>query len=151
MCEIKASTLAERRAEIRAGELLREMAKNKGTRGDGRPKLGGNSELPPKDTSPKLADLGVSKTQSSRWQKLAALPKDKQEAKIKAATQKAEAAIEPQPRKRSPPHNTTRHGTAHDGTTLHITPQHDTSRQIEIELLDLMNARVRNPCRGRFR
>ena len=77
------------------------MEKNKGSRGGGRPSKGGSKELRPKDATPKLADLGVTKDQSSRWQKLAALPKDEQEEKIEAAKRKAEAAIEPPPKRDS--------------------------------------------------
>jgi hypothetical protein len=49
------------RAKRRAGELLAVTEKNRGT------VLGGNAVLPP-DPTPKLADLGVSKIDSSRWQ-----------------------------------------------------------------------------------
>jgi len=62
------------RAERRAGELLAEMPKNKGTRGDGRPPLGGRDDRPPKDERQRLSDLGISKDESSRWQKLARMP-----------------------------------------------------------------------------
>jgi hypothetical protein len=55
------------RAERRAGELLREMEKNKGAK----PGKTGRKARPALDTRPKLADIGVTKTQSSRWQKLA--------------------------------------------------------------------------------
>jgi hypothetical protein len=57
------------RAEIRAGELLREMEKNKGSRGTGsnQHQVRSSKESAP----PKLSDLGVFHTQSSRWQKLA--------------------------------------------------------------------------------
>jgi phage N-6-adenine-methyltransferase len=91
---IEHATEIRMRAEIRAGELLREMDKNEGTRSQGRPKKGGNSQRPPKYEPPKLSDLGVSKMQSSRWQKLAALPKEEQEAKIEQAKRKAEMAID---------------------------------------------------------
>lgn len=61
------------RAEIRAGELLREMPKNEGTRGTGDAnigrKTGGRDERPPVDTTNKtLKDLGITKTQSAQWQ-----------------------------------------------------------------------------------
>jgi hypothetical protein len=87
------------RAEIRAGELLAEM-KVRGERqkpGDvGTPKSrkrkDGSSALP--STAPRLSDLGVTKTQSSRWQKLAALPRAQQDALIARAKSKAEQAIE---------------------------------------------------------
>jgi hypothetical protein len=42
------------------------MEKNKGARSQWRPKKGGSSERPPKNATPKLSGLGVSKTQSSR-------------------------------------------------------------------------------------
>ncbi len=60
------------KAEVRAGELLREMDKNKGVR------LGGNKRLPP-DGATKLKDVGVTKSQSSRWQAQASVPKAERE------------------------------------------------------------------------
>jgi hypothetical protein len=63
------------RAERRAGELLAEVEKNKGVRSQlqGRDVSGGSIVRPPEDWVPTLSELGVSKTQSSRWQKLAKL------------------------------------------------------------------------------
>jgi hypothetical protein len=56
------------RAERRAGELLSGMAQQ-GQRHSGR---GNNKKkLESKPTTPKLEDLGVSKDQSSKWQRLA--------------------------------------------------------------------------------
>jgi phage N-6-adenine-methyltransferase len=83
------------RAEIRAGELLQRNPKNRGTRGtaQGRNASGGIERRPPEDTTPTLAQLNISKTQSSRWQRLAALPTQQQELKIAQAKHKAEAAI----------------------------------------------------------
>src|SRR5216684_848102 len=64
------------RAERRAGEILKEMDKAKGRCGPGRGKAG-SCAGPAFNTAPTLKDLGVSKTQSSKWQRLADLnPKD---------------------------------------------------------------------------
>jgi site-specific DNA-methyltransferase (adenine-specific) len=65
------------RAERRAGELLQDMEKNVGAQGRIQEHLsGGNTVLPPEDDLPTLADLGLSKMQSSRWQTIAAMPED---------------------------------------------------------------------------
>jgi hypothetical protein len=55
------------RAERRGGEILKEMAEN----GERDPGGRGRIECRP---ATQLANLGVTKSQSSRWQKLAALP-----------------------------------------------------------------------------
>src|SRR3954468_11429425 len=68
-CEIRL------RAERRAGQLLREMEKAKG----GRPSL----ENPSRATTG-LSDLGISRDQSSKWQKLAGIPEDDFEASLAA-------------------------------------------------------------------
>jgi hypothetical protein len=68
-CEIRL------RAERRCGQLLaeREMAKGLLKQGQELPQSHGA-------TTETLDDLGISKTQSSRWQKLAAIPEDEFEA-----------------------------------------------------------------------
>jgi hypothetical protein len=96
---IEHATEIRMRAEIRAGELLREMEKNKGARSQlkGGVPVGDRAPKPPRDTVPTLKDLGVTKSQSSRWQKVAALPKDEQEEKI--ADTKRKAVLDPKPNK----------------------------------------------------
>jgi hypothetical protein len=64
-CEIRL------RAERRCGQLLAELEKAKGAQGSGSNQHEVRSHV---DTAPKLSDLKISKGQSSRWQKLAAIP-----------------------------------------------------------------------------
>jgi hypothetical protein len=89
-CElIEHATEIRKRAEIRAGELLAEAAE-RGERHSGR----GDQKSGSQAATPKLSDIGVTKSQSSRWQQMAALPKDEQEALIERAKKTAAAAIE---------------------------------------------------------
>jgi phage N-6-adenine-methyltransferase len=74
------------RAERRAGELLIEM-KESGERDSGN---GGDRKSQSQSATMKLADLGVSKTQSSRWQHLAKLSDDKFEERVERAKSLAE-------------------------------------------------------------
>lgn len=59
------------RAERRAGEMLKNMPKNTG----GGDTSGGNIVQPPQEP-PKLSDIGINKSQSSRWQKIAEIPEE---------------------------------------------------------------------------
>lgn len=95
---INHATDVRMRSEIRAGELLREM-KVRGERAKPGDAGGGtdSSGVRP-SVNPTLSDLGVTKTQSSRWQKLASLAPDEQEAKIEKAKAKAAEACEPKER-----------------------------------------------------
>jgi ParB family chromosome partitioning protein len=79
------------RAERRAGELLAEMDKAKGTQGQlaGRDSSGSNIMLPPENDVPTLADLGIGRMQSSRWRTIARIPENKFEEHI--ATVKAQS------------------------------------------------------------
>jgi hypothetical protein len=86
---INRATEIRKRAEIRAGELLAEMEKAKGgEQHHKRPT--GTTQVP----VPTLKDFGISKNQSSRWQKLAALDEDEQEARIAQAKRLAVAVTE---------------------------------------------------------
>jgi len=64
------------RAERKAGEFLAEMELSKGSQGqlNGNPNFGGRIVEPPKNDTPTLTDLGINKSQSSRWQTIATLP-----------------------------------------------------------------------------
>ena len=69
-CEIRL------RAERRAGQLLSDMEKNPGTRGEGRPRKDGSKIRRSAGCTaypPKLEDIGITKDQSSKWQRLALL------------------------------------------------------------------------------
>jgi protein gp37 len=72
------------RAERRAGELLIEMAERK-ERHSGR----GDQKTGSQAATPKLKDLDINKTQSSRWQALAALDHDQFEARVEGASKQA--------------------------------------------------------------
>jgi DNA N-6-adenine-methyltransferase (Dam) len=91
---IRQATEIRFRAERRAGELLREMPKNEGVRSQlrGDVPVGGSAPQPPTDETPTLAALGVTKTQSSKWQRLAALPEDKFQIRVEHAKARAEWA-----------------------------------------------------------
>jgi len=78
------------RAEIRAGELLREMS-GRGQRDQGK---GGDRKSQSRGATVKLIDIGVTKSQSSRWQQLAALPQAEQEVKIERAKSRAVMALD---------------------------------------------------------
>lgn len=80
------ATRIKLRAERRLGELLEKRPKDAG----GRPAKTPSTTLGVSADRPKLKDLGITYTQSSRWQKVAALPEAVVEAKIDAATEKGE-------------------------------------------------------------
>ena len=70
------AAIARVRAERRCGQLLSEMEKAKGARGNASNQY--QKEVQSNDaTAPRtLAEMGVTKDQSSKWQKLAAIPDD---------------------------------------------------------------------------
>ena len=76
------------RAERRAGELLSEMAERGERQRPGDNPQGRNSRGS-RPLAPKLADLGINKTQSSRWQALAALSADRFEVKVENASKRS--------------------------------------------------------------
>jgi hypothetical protein len=67
--------LAVCETERRAGEMLRDMEKAKGTAGQlkGRDASGGAIMLPPEDNAPTLSEIGITKRQSSDWQNVEAM------------------------------------------------------------------------------
>lgn len=74
------------RAERKCGELLREGAKNGERATDGRPKK------PSHDTTvsvPTLSDIGISRDQCSRWEKLADMPEEHFETAVATAKEHA--------------------------------------------------------------
>ena len=73
------------RAERRAGELLRETERASGG-GD----TSTGSRVKPVQEAPTLSDLGITKTQSSKWQKLASLPYEKFETRVEHAKARVE-------------------------------------------------------------
>jgi len=77
------------RAERRAGELLREMKK-------ATPRGSNQHEERLRRTTdpPTLADIGVTKTRSSRWQKLASLGDDAFEKRVADAKRQAVKSVE---------------------------------------------------------
>lgn len=73
------------RAERRAGEVLIEMREQGERAGQGEGEGKGRTAQP----LPKLADIGITKTQSSRWQEKARMPEDKFEQHVSQAKHRA--------------------------------------------------------------
>jgi N6-adenosine-specific RNA methylase IME4 len=82
---IEQATEIRLRAERRAGQLLKQMADS------GERETGGK---PSRDARVKLDDLGISYTQSSRWQKLGAMDEEDFEARAAIAKKQAVASVE---------------------------------------------------------
>jgi N6-adenosine-specific RNA methylase IME4 len=82
---ITQATEIRMRAERRAGELLIEMAERGERAGQGEGEGKGRTGQP----LLRLADLGISKTQSSRWQQLARISDHTFEAKVTSASKRA--------------------------------------------------------------
>lgn len=92
------ATEIRRRAERRMGQLMTELPKATGTRGQltSRGVIGGLSEIPPiNGQPPSLKAQGIGKTLADRARKLAAMPEDEFEDGIRRA---AEAGIKAQDR-----------------------------------------------------
>lgn len=87
---IQYATDIKLRAERRAGEMLREM-RARGERDSGR---GGDRKSQSRDATVKISDLGVTKSQSSRWQQLADLSDEDFETKAAKAQKKAISAVD---------------------------------------------------------
>jgi phage N-6-adenine-methyltransferase len=75
---LRQATEIRLRAERRWGEIYGLSQKAEGTRSDVSVLSGGVDRVPPEDSEiPTLQKMGISKTQSAKWQALAALPEDK--------------------------------------------------------------------------
>jgi hypothetical protein len=83
---ITQATEIRMRAERRAGELLIDMGQRKQREAKGGDR---KSKLHAATLIPKLSDFGINKTQSSRWQRLAALDADTFEVKVEGASKRA--------------------------------------------------------------
>ena len=68
------------RALAKLGEFLQQMPKAEGTRGQGRPSLGGTRSAPPKSSSATYAELGLDKKTAAVAQQLASLDSATREA-----------------------------------------------------------------------
>lgn len=78
--QVNLAAVAKLWAERRAGELLRETPKNRGAQGVGK------SAVADRDHTPTLGELGVTKHESSRWQRLAAIPAEQFTEAVEQAT-----------------------------------------------------------------
>jgi hypothetical protein len=84
-------------AETRLGELLAKQ-KNKGAAGGGKKDGSRGHVLQPRDKTPTLAQLNITKTESVKFQRLAAMPADKRAEKLAHAMARAEQAATSAPR-----------------------------------------------------
>ena len=93
---INSATEIRKRAERRAGEILREMEKNKGSRSQLQSDVpvGGRAPTPPTDPTPTLKEIGVTKAQSARWQQLAAMTAEQFEQHVATSKKQAAASLD---------------------------------------------------------
>lgn len=78
------------RAERRCGELLRVTEKNTGAAGLPGPGRGNRNAVERRDTvsAPTLAQMGLTRDESSRYQQLAAMPAEQFETAVRLASRR---------------------------------------------------------------